>query len=91
MAEREAWEEAVVKGRAKKRIFGHFVYIKSLADGQQVPAFVEVHLPEARQTKKRFPECKNRTLAWMRPAEAASLVKEPELQGLLRRMEKQAV
>ncbi|RUM19369.1 NUDIX domain-containing protein [Rhizobium vallis] len=90
VAEREAWEEAGVKGRAKKRIFGHFVYIKSLEDGQQVPAFVEVHLLKAHDTKKRFPECKSRTLAWMRPAEAASLVYEPELRGLLRRMEKHA-
>lgn len=90
VAEREAWEEAGVKGRAKKRIFGHFVYIKSLPDGQQVPAFVEVHLLKARDTKKRFPECEERTIVWMRPAEAASLVNEPELRGLLRRMEKHA-
>ncbi|WP_259668775.1 MULTISPECIES: NUDIX hydrolase [unclassified Rhizobium] len=40
VAEREAWEEAGVKGRAKNRIFGHFGYTKSLADGQQVPAFL---------------------------------------------------
>ena len=54
--EREAWEEAGVKGRAKKRIFGHFAYIKTLDDGRKVPAFVEVHLLEARGSKKRFPE-----------------------------------
>ncbi|RUM22195.1 NUDIX domain-containing protein [Rhizobium vallis] len=88
VAEREAWEEAGVKGRAKKRVFGHFAYIKSLEDGREKPAFVEVHLLDVRGTKKRFPECEERKLAWMSPAEAASAVNEPELKSLLRRMEK---
>ena len=87
IAEREAWEEAGVKGRAKKRVFGHFAYIKSLEDGVKKPAFVEVYLLDVRNTKKRFPECEERKLAWMSPMEAASLVNEPELKSLLRRME----
>lgn len=90
VAEREAWEEAGIKGRAKKRVFGRFVYLKALDNGRKIPAFVEVHLLEARGSKKRFPECKERTLTWLRPAEAAARVNEPELQGLFRRMEKRA-
>ncbi|WP_018445488.1 NUDIX hydrolase [Rhizobium gallicum] len=90
VAEREAWEEAGVKGRVKKRVFGHFVYIKALDDGRKIPAFVEVHLLYARSSKKRFPECKERKLTWLRPADAAALVNEPELQGLFRRMETRA-
>lgn len=87
VVEREAWEEAGVKGRAKKRAFGYFSYLKTLEDGREVPAFVEVHLVDVRETKKNFPECKERKLAWMRPVEAAALVSEPELKSLLRRLE----
>ena len=54
-----------MKGRAKKRVFGHFVYVKSLQDGQQVPDFVEVHLAKARDAKKLFPVCGERTIFWM--------------------------
>ncbi|WP_221114488.1 hypothetical protein [Rhizobium lentis] len=49
---------------------------------------MEVHLLEARGAKKRFPEYKERALTWLRPAEAAALVNESELQGLFRRMER---
>ncbi|WP_246704705.1 NUDIX hydrolase [Rhizobium sp. P32RR-XVIII] len=90
VVEREAWEEAGVKGRAKKRVFGYFTYLKSLEDGRQIPSFVEVHLVDVRQTKKNFPECRERKLAWVTPIEAATLVREPELKSLLRCLEKRS-
>ncbi|WP_426289082.1 NUDIX hydrolase [Ensifer adhaerens] len=86
VAEREAWEEAGVKGRAKKRAFGYYTYIKALDDGSKLPSVVEVHLVQVKRTKKRFPERRQRKLAWMAPAEAASMVAEPELKGLLSRV-----
>lgn len=42
VAEKEAWEEAGVKGRAKKKPVGHFTYQKILADGRAVIARVMV-------------------------------------------------
>lgn len=90
VVEREAWEEAGVKGRAKKRAFGCFSYLKTLQDGKQVASFVTVHVMTVRHTKSRFPEHKERKLAWMPPLEAASMVNEPELKSLLRRVDRQA-
>ncbi|ANL49159.1 NUDIX hydrolase domain-containing protein (plasmid) [Rhizobium phaseoli] len=91
VVEREAWEEAGVKGRAKKRAFGCFSYLKTLQDGRQVPSFVTVHIMTVRRTKANFPERRERRLAWMPPLEAASLVNEPELKSLFRRVERQAL
>ncbi|CAN7733347.1 NUDIX hydrolase [Ensifer adhaerens] len=86
VAEREAWEEAGVKGRAKKSVFGHYTYIKALDNGRRLPAVVEVHLVRVKRTKKRFPEWRQRKLAWMTPSQAASMVAEPELKSLLTRV-----
>ena len=87
VVEREAWEEAGVKGRAKKRVFGYYTYLKTLDDGRKIPSIVEVHLVSVRRMKKNFPECKERKLAWMRPREAALLVDEPELKSLIRSLD----
>ncbi|WP_245281741.1 NUDIX hydrolase [Ensifer sp. ZNC0028] len=86
VAEREAWEEAGVKGCAKKKVFGHYTYLKALSDGQKLPSVVEAHLVKVKRTKKRFPERRQRKLAWTKPAEAASMVLEPELKSLLNRV-----
>ena len=90
VAEREAWEEAGVKGRAKRRVFGYYTYIKVLDDGRKCPSVVEVHLVDVRRMKKVFPESKERKLAWLRPHDAALLVDEPELKSLIRSLERQA-
>ncbi|WP_244480295.1 NUDIX hydrolase [Rhizobium sp. Root1220] len=87
-AEREAWEEAGVIGRAKRRVFGYYTYLKALEDGRKLPSIVEVHLVEVRRMKKTFPEAKERKLAWMRPSDAALLVGEPELKGLIRSLDR---
>ncbi|MBX4927427.1 NUDIX hydrolase [Rhizobium binae] len=91
VVEREAWEEAGVKGRAKKRAFGCFSYLKTFQDGTQVPSFVTVHIMTVRRTKANFPERRERKLAWMPPLEAASLVNEPELKSLFRRVRRRAL
>jgi 8-oxo-dGTP pyrophosphatase MutT (NUDIX family) len=83
VAEREAWEEAGVKGKAKKRAFGFYTYIKSLNDGSKVPSVVQVHLVEVVKMDDKFPERGQRFLRWLPPHEAAALVREPELKGLL--------
>jgi two-component sensor histidine kinase len=53
VAEREAWEEAGVLGRAGKRPVGSFRYMKKLNDGALVQASVEVHVLEVRRLKRR--------------------------------------
>lgn len=88
VAEHEAWEEAGVKGKAKKRPFGFYTYLKVLDTGDQVPSIVQVHLVETRKIEERFPERGERTAQWLPPYEAAALVREPELKSLLRGVEK---
>ncbi|WP_312891248.1 NUDIX hydrolase [Rhizobium binae] len=88
VAEREAWEEAGVRGKAKKRHFGFYTYIKTRANGERVPSVVQVHLLEARKIDRKFPEEKQRSSRWLSPLEAAVLVREPELKSLLGRVEK---
>ena len=87
VAEREAWEEAGVKGKAKKRAFGFYTYLKTLDGGGKVPSVVQVHLVEVKTVDARFPEKGQRSVRWLLPNEAAVLVREPELQSLLRRVD----
>ncbi|SCB34624.1 NUDIX hydrolase [Rhizobium hainanense] len=87
VAEREAWEEAGVKGKARKKSFGYYTYLKSLDTGDTVPSVVQVHLLEVAELVERFPERGQRQLQWFSPNEAAAHVREPELKSLLRRVE----
>ncbi|MDM9627760.1 NUDIX hydrolase [Rhizobium sp. S152] len=87
VAEQEAWEEAGVIGRAKKRAFGSFTYTKRLAGGALTPALVEVHVLDVGRCRRRFPEWNERTLLWLPPAEAARLIAEFELQRILRQLQ----
>ncbi|MGG6892316.1 NUDIX hydrolase [Rhizobium sp. BR 315] len=83
VAEREAWEEAGIKGKAKKKPYGYYTYLKRLADSRTIPAVVEVHALEVKEACDIFPEFGQRVLIWLPPAEAALQVPEPELKGLL--------
>ncbi len=79
----EAYEEAGVRGKVKKKPFGYFTYLKQLADGDRVPCIVGLHLLEVDQTLQDFPERGQRRLEWVSFVEAANRVREPELKGLL--------
>ncbi|PST19320.1 DNA mismatch repair protein MutT [Rhizobium sp. JAB6] len=85
VAEREAWEEAGVKGKIKNSPFGYFTYLKAIAGGKTIPSVVEVHLLHVRKQYQKFPESGQRLIEWMMPEEAARRVREPELKGLLMR------
>nr|WP_244919972.1 NUDIX domain-containing protein [Rhizobium grahamii] len=78
-AEREAWEEAGVIGKVKRKLYGHFRYAKVLDDRCEVEVVVAVHMLKVQRRKKQFPEMAERHVAWMRPAEAANCVREPDL------------
>ncbi|MBW6424374.1 NUDIX hydrolase [Rhizobium sp. XQZ8] len=88
VASQEAWEEAGVRGRIRKKPWGHYTYVKKLEGGELVPAMVQVHLIDVREIDDKFPERHQRTLEWFEPAVAASSVGEPELRGLITRLER---
>ena len=83
VAEREAYEEAGVKGKAEKEPFGFYHYRKALQTGLKILVRVQVHLLEVETMSKNFPEKGSRRLEWVSPTEAAERVNEPELRELL--------
>ncbi|MCM2476787.1 NUDIX hydrolase [Rhizobium sp. CG5] len=87
VARQEAWEEAGVRGRVRKKVWGHYTYMKKLDDGDLVPAVVQVHLLDVAQMENDFPERDQRRLAWFRPSIAALAVEEPELSGLITKLD----
>ncbi|WP_281026252.1 NUDIX hydrolase [Rhizobium sp. BK529] len=79
-AQREAFEEAGIIGKVRKRPLGYYTYLKD----QETSLAVSVHLLRFKEESDRFPECTQRRKIWIAPAEAALLVEEPELQALFR-------
>lgn len=84
VARQEALEEAGVRGKISKKVFGRFTYLKFLADGQRVPCMVQVHLLRVENTVEQYKESGQRDLLWCTCFEAAVKVSEPELKGLFR-------
>lgn len=82
IAEREAFEEAGVKGKACLEPIGYYTYQKRLRDELKVNCRVQVHALDVKGLVKDFPERGTRTLAWVSCEEAASRVDEPELKSL---------
>src|SRR5215212_1967972 len=83
-AEREAYEEAGLKGRIGKVAVGVYAYEKRLANGVAVPCEVSVFPLQVTSQRKRWPEMGQRDGRWLSPDEAADLVQEDGLQHLLR-------
>lgn len=82
VAEREAFEEAGVRGTVQKEPFGFFHYEKKLKNGVKVTCLVQVHLLEVADLIKNFPERESRKLEWVSPEEAEKRVNEIELKQL---------
>ncbi len=82
VAEREAFEEAGMKGKISKKPLGHFTYLKTLDGGLKIPCRVQVHPLEVRTELKDFPEKGERKLEWVTCEEAATRVQESELKSL---------
>jgi 8-oxo-dGTP pyrophosphatase MutT (NUDIX family) len=83
----EAWEEAGVRADAvHDEPIGQFTYDKILKDGSAQPVLTNVYRISVRALADDFPEADQRERSWFSPAEAATLVQEPELQALLRRL-----
>ena len=79
----EAWEEAGVKGRVETTPMGDYEALKDTDSGLSLPCRVAVFRLHVATLADAFPEAAARSRRWFRPAEAARLVREPDLQRLL--------
>ncbi|WP_040674884.1 NUDIX hydrolase [Rhizobium grahamii] len=79
----EAWEEAGVRGKVRKKPVGRYTYLKLLGDGDVAPCIVDIFQIEIRKESNDFKERGERTLEWVSPDEAARRVREVELKSLL--------
>lgn len=84
----EAFEEAGVRGKAKKKPFGYFTYLKMFDNGQRAPCCVQVHLLDVKESCDVFREKGQRLCEWVSCVEAARRVREPELKGLFLSMQR---
>ena len=82
-AAQEAWEEAGVRGRIEDTPLGHYDAQKDTDSGLAVPCEITVFRLHVAAMEPDFPEAGRRNLRWFRPAEAATLVREPGLRALL--------
>ncbi|MCR8726637.1 NUDIX hydrolase [Frigidibacter sp. ROC022] len=83
-AEREAWEEAGVKGKIAAACLGIYSYTKLLEDeGDDLPCVVALFPLKVDTVASRFPERRQRQRKWFSPKKAAERVDEPELAQLI--------
>jgi 8-oxo-dGTP pyrophosphatase MutT (NUDIX family) len=82
-AAQEAFEEAGVTGKLKKRPMGTYAYDKRLKNGRLQRVRVTVFGLEVEAEAESWPEAGQREKLWTSPAEAARVVEEPELMVLL--------
>ncbi len=83
VAATEAFEEAGVRGKIKKKPFGYFTYLKQVDDGSRVPCILQGHLLEVEKISEFFKEKGERISEWVSFTEAARRVREPELKSLI--------
>lgn len=90
VAEREAWEEAGVKGKVSHEPFGYYSYAKGMDGGLKIHCRVQVHLLLVKEMAKDFREKGTRRLEWVSCEEATARVNEPELKVLFHRLAQMA-
>lgn len=83
-AEREAFEEAGLKGKIAKKPVGTYDYVKIIGPGFTLPCTVAVYPLQIRKHLKTWPEMAERERLWLTAEEAASRVAEPGLAEILR-------
>lgn len=82
-ARREAFEEAGVEGRMRRKKFGSFSYAK-LGAKASLTIRVDVYLLEVEREKKTWPEKHQRKRRWFGVDEAAHRIQESQLRKLIR-------
>ena len=86
-AEREAYEEAGVRGTVESTLpLGFYTYFKKTASGALCPAAVEVYLLLVDGQLKRWPEKRERRISWVSVENAIGLIEEAGVVPLLRRL-----
>lgn len=83
-AEREAYEEAGVKGEILPRSVGLFTYRKGLGRDRAILCVVRVFPLEVTEMLRKYPETGQRKIKWFSRAKAARKVAEPELAAIIR-------
>jgi len=83
-AAKEAYEEAGVVGKVKRKPIGAYSYWKRLERSFEL-LNVDVYALEVREQRANWPEKGSRRLGWLRQEDAASLVDEPGLITLIER------
>lgn len=82
-AEREAYEEAGIRGRVSGAEIGSYFYGKASSSGLIRRCEVFVFPLEHSATEKNWPEMSVRHRRWLKPKEAAKRVAEPALAELI--------
>ena len=82
----EAWEEAGVQGRVGSRSLGNYYYRKSDNTEDFFTCSVRVFAIKVSQKKKKFPEQGQRKSKWVEPAVAITMVAEPELKSIIKKI-----
>jgi 8-oxo-dGTP pyrophosphatase MutT (NUDIX family) len=82
-AAREAGEEAGLSGAVARREAGRYFYAKVLSSGEEVPCEVLVFPLEVDQVADKWKEKRQRKRKWVKPAEAARMINEPDLCKLI--------
>ncbi len=86
-AAEEAREEGGISGRIRgDKPAGHYSYRKTLSSGEAVICRVSVYLLHVERELKKWKEQDERRRLWVDPDLAATMVQEPELAELLRRV-----
>ena len=85
-AAREAYEEAGVTGKVKRKPIGAYSYWKRFVRSFELLA-VEVYALEVREQRGEWPEKGSRRLGWLKQKDAATLVDEPGLASLIERFQ----
>ena len=82
-AEREAYEEAGVKGETGAERIGFYMYSKGMDQGLKVQCMVQVYPLVVLDMLKSFPEKGSRKMEWVSFQEGAKRVAEPMLKDLI--------
>lgn len=83
VAEREAYEEAGVKGKAEVKPLGTYSYKKGMDSGLEIPCKVQVHALKVSGFANNYKEKGQREMAWFSCEDAALRVMEPELREMI--------
>ncbi|MDD7969988.1 NUDIX hydrolase [Roseinatronobacter alkalisoli] len=80
----EAWEEAGVRGSVSENPIGAFTYTKIKKSGLPVSCRAQIFRLDVQRISDSYPEARKRKRKWFPIAEAAEIVRDPEVRDLLK-------